>query len=99
MQSLTGGPTRESPGNTCSRRGRDALHLEHTNADRYHRGERRVVTVQFRCPVCPFVYEVDGNLRAVGGISRAPVHPVHRESGDVTWRMCTGSAKQGVAVS
>jgi len=54
------------------------------------------MTVTFGCAMCSYVYEIDDNWIARTAPS-APVHPVHQDSGRVVWRMCAGSAKQGVA--
>jgi hypothetical protein len=53
--------------------------------------------VRFQCAQCSFVFQFDAKLLPTIG-PRAPVHPIHEKSGKVTWRMCEGSGKEGVAV-
>jgi hypothetical protein len=53
------------------------------------------LAIQYACSRCSFVFQVEGSWTLTGAPG-APVHPVHRETGKVTWRMCSGSAQRAV---
>jgi hypothetical protein len=55
------------------------------------------LALQYACTRCSFLFEVEKTW-FLTGTPIVPVHPVRAETGKVTWRMCAGSAKQGVAV-
>ena len=56
------------------------------------------MALQYACTRCSFIFQ-DKRPWPQTGTPIVPVHPIHRETGKVTWRMCVGSAQHGVAVN
>jgi hypothetical protein len=49
--------------------------------------------IRMVCTRCSFAFRLD-----VDRLPVTPVHPVVHDSGTVTWTMCPGSGKQGLAI-